>query len=150
MKPKPNGHDPEPAAEVTNASTVRTRRHRARKRKGVVLLQAEIQPDMIGALVGFGWLHESEARNREAVTAAIGALVYAALNAGVRPAHSGKAFVPIDLQAVEAALPWLKPGEAVTSESAGRAVANVAKCSAAVGFGPVEFSERLRALAGIN
>jgi hypothetical protein len=94
-----NGHDK--PAEV-HTSTARTRRYRERRRKGFVVLQAEIQPDMISALVSLGWLHASEKANRQAVTAAIGALVLRSLSAAVTP--SDKPLLAVDVEAVRE--PW--------------------------------------------
>jgi hypothetical protein len=42
-KPKPNGHAAGPDVEATNPSTIGTRRYRERKRRGAIVLQAEIQ-----------------------------------------------------------------------------------------------------------
>jgi hypothetical protein len=149
-KPLKNGHAPEPAAEVPNANTIRTRRYRERKAKGLVVLRdIEVTPDLAAALTANGWLHESERGDRAALLAAIGACLYKSLSSGVTPS-SDKALLAVDMRAVEAALPWLKPGEAVTPESAGRAVGIVSKCAAQVNFSPSEYASRARRMAGIN
>jgi hypothetical protein len=145
-KPLKNGHDPVSAAESPNPATVRGRRYRERKRRGVVILQAEIQPDMTQALVQLGWLHESEARNRMAITAAIGALVYQALSAAMRPAHPGKVYVPVGLDAVRDATCWIRRGEPITAESAGQALGTLSAAAATVGFDPQAFTVRLHAM----
>jgi hypothetical protein len=140
-KPKANGHDKGAEIHVTNPATIRSRRFRERKRKGVVILQAEIQPDMTQALVQLGWLHESERRNREALTAAIGALVLRSLSAGVSP--SERPLLEIDPEAIQAAWPWAKPGSEPTPETAARAIRTLSACAATVGFSPAEYSARL-------
>ena len=148
-KPLKNGHDPEPAAEVPNGNTIRTKLYRERKRKGVVVLRdIVIEPDLAQALISCGWLRDTEKRNREAILAAIGALLYRSLSSGVSP--SEKPLLAVDVGAIKDALPWLKPGEAVTAESAGRAVGIVAKCARQVGFLPAEYVHRARQMAGIN
>ena len=111
----------------------------------MVLPPIEIQPDMIAALVGLGRLHPSE---KEAVTSAIGALVLRALQGGVSP--SEKPLLAVDLDALQAAWIWGKPGSQPSPKNAAKALANVTRCSALVGFGPEEFGERLKAMAGIN
>ena len=107
-----------------------------------------IERDLAQALVQFGWLHESERQNHEAILAAIGACLFRGLSAGVTP--SGKPLIEIDLEAEKDAWVWAKPGSAVTPENAAKALSTVAKCSALVGFGPREFSKRLKAMAGIG
>jgi hypothetical protein len=113
-----------------------------------VLHDIVIEPDLAQALIQCGWLNALERNNREAILAAIGALLYRALSAGVAPGE--KPLLAVDLRAVEAALPWLKPGEAVTPESAGRAVGIVSKCASQVRFTPAEYASRARQMAGIN
>ena len=137
-----NGHA---QAKIPSQSpgAIRMRRSRDRRKRGAVVLQAEIEATMIEALISCGWLHSLERDDRVAVTSAIGAIVYQALNGGMQPAQPGKAFVPVDLQALQAAWPWARPGSPVTPENVGQAIANVAKCSALVGFGPSEFGNRL-------
>ena len=71
-----------------------------------------------------------------------------ALQSGVT--NSGKPLLEVDQEAIQAAWPWAKPGSQPTAENAAKALSNVAKCSALVGFGPQEFGERLKAMAGIN
>jgi hypothetical protein len=139
-----NKHDPEPAAESPNPATIRSRRYRDRKRKGIVLLQAEIQPDMTQALVQLGWLHESEARNRASVVAAIGALVLRALSAGVTP--SQKALIEVDPAAVLDAASWLRPGVQLSQQTAGQALETLSAGAATVGFGPAAYAQRLNAM----
>jgi len=150
-KPIKNSHDaPAETPIETPASTIRTRRFRDRKKRGAIILQAEIQPDMVAQLVQLGWMHASESRDRSAVTAAIGACVLHSLSAGLKPPAPDRAYVPVDVRAVEAAACWLKPGTAITAETAGQALGTAVKCGALVNFGPREFSERLKAMAGIN
>jgi len=138
-----NGHAPAKIPSQS-ASARRMRLFRERRKRGAVVLQAEIQPDMISALVQLGWLNGIEVRNRQAVVAAIGAIVNQATAAEMRPALAGKLFVPVDMQALESALIWLKPGEPVNVQSAGKAVGIVAKCARQVGFLPAEYVRRAR------
>jgi hypothetical protein len=137
-----NGQISASVAESTNASTIRTRRYRDRKRRGAVYLQSVIEPDLIACLSSLGWLHVSERNNREAVTAAIGALVLRSLSAGMTPSPT-KATLEIDLEAIRDALPWLRPETPINSQSAAKALETVARCSATVGFSPAEYSTRL-------
>jgi hypothetical protein len=143
---KPNGacHD-EAETPIESAATIRSRRFRDRRKRGAIVLRdIAVEPDLISALVQNGWLHESEARNREAVTAAIGGIVYQALNAGVKPAQPGRAYVPIELRAIEAAWPWARPGSQPSAESAGQAIGAAVKCARIVGFGPEVFAAHMR------
>jgi len=85
-KNKPNGACHDEAEVQDNPATVRSRRFRERQAGGILVLRdIEIAPDMVQALIACGWLHASEMRNREAVTAAIGAIVLRSLAAGVTP-----------------------------------------------------------------
>ena len=109
-----------------------------------MLRDVEIAPDMISALVACGWLHPSKARNREAVTAAIGAIVLRSQSAGVTP--SQKALIEVDPAAVLDAAPWLRPGEQLSTENPRRVVGTVAKCARIAGFTPEVFAGRLNAM----
>ena len=77
-----------------SAGARRSRLFRARKARGAVILQAEIQPDMISDLVQLGWLNSIEVRNRRAVTDAIGACLHQALAAEMKPAQARQAVRP--------------------------------------------------------
>ena len=144
MKPKPNGHDTTEAVPVETRGAIRKRRYKERRARGAVVLKAVvIEPDFIAALAANGWLHESETRDAGAVEHALLALIMRALGSGMTP-NPARATLEIDVDAVHAALPWLKPGTPVTSQSAGKALGIVARCSATVGFTPQEFANRLR------
>jgi hypothetical protein len=152
-KPLKNGHAPEPAAPgphgPENANTIRTRRYRERKAKGFVVLRGiEVTPDLAQALISCGWLHESERQNREAILAAIGACLFRSLSAGVSPGE--KPLIEIDLEALQAAWPWAKPGSQPTAQSAAKALGTLARCAAQVGFDGPEYASRARQIAGIN
>ena len=144
-KPKSNGHDPA-KVHVENPGTARMRKTRERRKAGIVLLKSiEVTPDLAQALIQNNWLHETERGNREAITAAIGACLYQALSAAMKPAKPGKAFVPVSLEAIQDAICWLRPDEQkqVTPETAGKAVGVVARCSALAGFGPAAYGAAL-------
>ena len=98
---------------------------------------------MIEALISCGWLTAWKGTTGLPSQAQLAPSSIQALNGGMQPAQPGKAFVPVDLQALQAAWPWARPGSPVTPENVGQAIANVAKCSALVGFGPSEFGNRL-------
>ena len=148
-KPLKNGHDPEPAAEVPNANTVRMRRYRDRKRKGVVVLRdIVIESDLAQALISCCWLNALERNNREALLAAIGACLFRALSAGVTPGE--KPLLAVDVGAIKDALPRLKPGTPVSSQSAAKALEILSRCAAQVGFDGKEYASRARQRAGIN
>ena len=102
-----------------------------------------IEPDLVQAMVQCGWLHESETRDAGAVEHALFALIMRALGSGMTP-NPARATLEIDVDAVHAALPWLKPGTPVTSQSAGKALGTAVKCAKIVGFGPEVFAARVR------
>lgn len=106
-----------------------------------MLKPVTLEADLLAALVSLGWCHQVETKIPHSVEQAIYGVVFAALNAGMRPCQPGRAYVPVSLEGIEAALVWGKPGEALSPESAGQALANVSKCAAQVG--PEE-------MAGIN
>jgi hypothetical protein len=144
-KPLKNGHDPSPVAESPNASTIRSRRFRDRKRRGIVVLRdVEIAPDLVAAMVECGWLHEAERCNRDAISASLGALIMRALGSGVTP--SQKPLLAVDLEAIQDALPWLKPETPINSQTAAKALETVSRCAKVVGFGPEAYAARLNAL----
>ena len=145
---KSNGHDKEATeTHVENPGSARMRRSRERRRQGIVLLKKiEIGPDLTSALVEFGWLHESQRQDEGAVSDAIGALTYASLNAGIKPIQTGKALVPVALEAIQEAAGWLKPGTPITAETAGQALSIVARCAATVNFGPSTYASHLMRL----
>ena len=119
----------------------------SRKQKGVVVLRnLEIGREVLDALTAHGWLHEVEGRNREAVTAALSALTLASLNAGMKPVQPGKAYIPVEISAVDDAVGWLKPGTAITAESAGQALGTLSGCASLAGFTPAIYAGRLRAM----
>ena len=120
-RPKTNGacHD-STEAHAESAGTVRSRRHRERKKQGIVVLRdTEVGPEMLDALVAHGWLFEEQKHDAAAVHDAVGSCLYQALNAGMKPSRAGTAYIPVAMDAVADALPWLnlRPGEQVTSES---------------------------------
>jgi hypothetical protein len=146
-KPLKNGHDA-PKGYSQSPGAIRSRRHRERKAKGAIVLKSLlIEPDLISALVQLGWINPVERGSRDAVETALNAVILHTLSYGVTPQ---KPLLAVDMRAVEAAIPWLKPGEAITPESAGRAVGIVSKCAAQVNFGPAEYASRARQMAGIN
>ena len=147
MTKKPNGHDKEAAeVQIDNPGTVRSRRHRERQRQGVIVLRdIPVAPDMVHALVQNGWLHETERSNRAAVLAAIGAVLFRALQAGVTPSEK-KTLLEIEQAAIEDAWPWARPGSQLTAETAAKALETVARCAATAGFGPQVFAARLNAM----
>ena len=145
-KSKSNGHYPA-EVHVENPGSVRMRKSRERKKQGIILLRdIPVTPDLAQALIQNNWLHETERNNREAITAAIGACLYQALSAAMKPAEPGKAFVPVYLAAIQDAICWLRPDEReqVTPETAGKAVGVVARCSALAGFVPEVYAARLK------
>ena len=66
----------------------------------------------------------------------------------MKPAEPGKAFVPVDLAAIQDAICWLRPDEReqITPEAAGKAVGIVSNCAAAVNFGPSTYASHLMRL----
>jgi hypothetical protein len=143
-----NGHAPAKTL-FQSPGAICSRRYRDRRKRGTIVLKPiVIEPDLAQALVACGWLHGIEASNRAAVEHALFGLVLRSLSNGVSP--SEKPLLEVDLGAIQDAWIWSKPGSAVTPENAAKALSNVAKCSALVGFGPVEFGERLKAMAGIG
>jgi hypothetical protein len=151
-KPLKNGHDVDSAAETKpeNANTARVRRYIERKARGAVVLKAiVIEPDFIVSLAANGWLHESETRDAGAVEHALFALIMRALSSGMTP-NPAKATLEIDVGAIRDALAWLPAGTQLTPQSAARAISTVSRCARTVNFGPVEFGERLKVMAGLN
>ena len=140
-KPLSNGHAPAKTLSQS-AGAIRSRLFKERKRRGAIVIRdLEIGREVLDALTATGWLHESEARSREAVEHALAALLMRSLQSGVTP--SNKPLIEIDLEAVRDAWTWARPGSQPTAENAAKALSNVAKCSALVGFGPSEFGNRL-------
>ncbi len=56
---------------MSTTSAERQRRHRERKRRGVVVYQVELRPEAITRLIQNVWLSEAEAQDRRSVTAAL-------------------------------------------------------------------------------
>ena len=142
---KSNGHDKSAEVHIEPGSTVRSRKARERRKSGTVVLRnTEVGLEMLDALVLHGWLFEAEKSNPAAVSDAVGALLYASLSAGIKPIQTGKALVPVSLQAVNQAAAWLRPDEReqLTPESAGRALSILADCAELSGFNPQVFTAR--------
>jgi hypothetical protein len=149
MKTLKNGHD-EPKTPSQSPSARRQRLAKSRKARGAVCIQSTVEADLITALCEFGWLPEEQKRDAGAVHDALSALTFQALSAGMRPARSGKAFLPISLEVIQAAASWLKPGVQLTAETAGNAVGTAVKAAHLSGFGPAEYAEHVQKLIDAN
>ena len=148
-KSKANGHAKEAEVHVESAGTTRMRKSRERKKAGVIVIRnLEIGPDFVAALIQFGWLFAEQKHDAGAVSDAIGAIVYASLNAGMRPATPGRAYVPVSHEAVSQAAAWLRPDEReqITIETAGKALTILADCASLAGFVPEVYAARARQL----
>jgi hypothetical protein len=62
---------------LTKAAAARQRRHRARQRNGVLLVQLEVSEDITAALVQADLIAEHELENRCAIAKAVSALLRA-------------------------------------------------------------------------
>ena len=144
-----NGHNA-PKALSQSASAIRQRLSKERRHRGAVCIQSVVEPDLVAALVSFGWLFEEHKQDPGAVHDALSALTYQALSAAMRPARGGKAFVPVSLEAIQHAAGWMRPGTVLTAEAAGAALGTLARCAAQVGFDGPEYASRARQIAGIN
>ena len=135
-KPLSNGHAPAKAYSQSGSAIPHAQKQGKAQEGALVLKSILIEPALLSVLVQCGWLNPVERGNREAVVAAIAAVVHQAVAAEMRPAQTGKLFVPVDMRALEAALCWLKRGEPINVETAGKAVGIVAKCASQVRFTP--------------
>jgi hypothetical protein len=141
MTSKPNGHAPAKVLSQTPGA-IRNRRAKERKRNGIVVLRAVlVEPDMVQALVSCGWLHETERRDKEAVQSAIGACLFRSLSTGVTPERP---LLAVDVETIQEAWQWAKPGSQLTAENAAKALKNAVTCARIAGFGPEAFTAQMR------
>ena len=66
----------EPAQKGTHRSSERVRRHRERRRSGVIMVQIEMTPNMVNALVTDQRIRESERENTHTIADAVSDLVW--------------------------------------------------------------------------
>jgi hypothetical protein len=142
-----NGHDA-PKALSQSQSAIRSRRYRERRKRGVVIIRdIEITPDLAQALISCNWLNALERNSREALLASIGALLYRSLSSGVTP--SEKPLLPVDLEILQAAWIWAKPGTEPSPQAAGRAIGTAIKCAGQLGVSPETYASVMKQRVGI-